>query len=213
MKWMAGALALLAAQSAERSFDYSVIMDGRSAGTAQITVRELPEGRRQVLLTMDLRIGGSASRVRQETIYEADGAASRKIQETSSAGKRRLLVAELSAQGAKLTTTEDGKASTVNVPLSAQAPRSNPSTFWFERSQPKAGARVSYYAFDLSDREWRLETTTFVGRRSFEHRGQAVQANRVTTSRGGREVVNWVDDQGMPIALIQGDAMRIERTR
>ncbi len=202
----------LLVQVPDRQCDYAVWMNGGRAGTAQITVKDLPDQRRQVLLTMTLKMGGPEAKVRQETIYEKDGAASRKILEsTLDGGKRSHILAELSDAGAKLTITEGGKTSTSNVPLSAKAPRSNPSTFWFDRTQPKVGEKISYYAFEIADRQWKLMTSTYMGLRDVEPASKPIKAHKVMLMRSGIEVANWLDAKGMPVALIQGDSMRIER--
>lgn len=202
----------LLGQSTERKFDYAVWMNGTKSGQAQITVKDLPEGKRQVLLTMTLKVASTEARIRQESIYDADGAASRKIMEsTVNGGQRTLLVAELNDKGAELTTTANGKTSKETIPLSAKAPRTNPSIFWFDRTQPKPGAKISYYSFEMNEKQWRLVTSNYLGPKSYALGGKSITAHRVIISRAGAEVENWMDAKGMPIALIQGDAMKIER--
>ena len=204
--------ASLLAQTPERKFDYNVWMNGTKNGSAQITVKDLAESKRQVLLTMNLKMASTEVRVRQESIYEKDGAASRKIMETTvNGGQRTLVVAELSNKGATLTTTLNGKTTTEQIPLSAQAPRSNPSTFWFDRSQPKPGAKISYYSFEMTEKQWRLMTSSYVGPKPYKLGGKDVTAHHVIVTRSGVDVDNWMDLTGMPIALIQGDSMKIER--
>lgn len=206
-------VALLGAQSVEPSeFKFNVEVRGSEAGSAVMTIRDLADQRRQVVMTMTLRVGGPTALVRQETIYDANGAASRKILETSVNGaQRQRVIAELTDAGASLTETLEGKTTTSQIPLAKDAPRSNAATFWFVRSRPRPQERQSYYTFDLGTKTWNLETTQFMGTREITLAGQKRKVNEISILRAGERTTALLDDAGVPWQLELPGQFRIVR--
>lgn len=175
-----------------------VVVGGIPSGTAALVQRLLPDGGKQVELTMELRPArGSAVRVRQESVYDSLGKPVRKIQETTSAGKQvGLLVATFDPAGAKVQSGSGNKASTTIVPLDNQLSRANAAELWFVSKTPQIGDRVVCYTFDLGAMRWDLTETRYLGRKD---------GHRIETRRSGTVTSTLLDDDGMPLRVESGD--------
>ncbi len=200
-------LAGMIAAIAPVEVNYDVTIEGSPLGTAVMTTTELEQGSRQVVLTMNLQQGNRSSRVRQETIYNADGSAKRKVQELLSDKNVRTLVSvEFDGRLAKLSVTENNKTTSKNITLAEIAPIENPSYNWFVKTSPKKGDKAAYYTFDLGERAWRLEEMNYLGKQKVELASGEVELNVLKGNKG----TTYMDDKGTIIAIQMGQ-IQIEK--
>lgn len=187
------------------------VVDGdKEVGSASLTQKMLPDGSKQVAVTISLSgRDKKGARVRQESVYDAAGNPRRLLQEVlSQDGKRqRLLLATFDEEGAILTTQGEADAAKERrVALVKGAPRSNPSEFWFIKTQPKIGDRAVYYRFDLGSARWSLTETRYAGRVDAMVGPRKVKAHRVDSGYGSA----LFDEDGRPL-LIESGPLRLER--
>jgi len=188
---------------------YNVTMDGSPLGNAVMTTTELEQGSRQVVLTMNLEQGKRSSRVRQETIYNADGSAKKKVQELlTDKSARTLISVEIDGRVANVTATEEGKTTTKKVTLADIAPVENPSYNWFIKTTPKPGDKAAYYTFDIGERAWRLEEIVYTGKEKIELATGAKELNVLKGNKG----ITLMDNKGTIVAIQMGQ-IRIEQTK
>lgn len=195
----------VAQAQAPNALKFGIQLQGVNAGTAEMTIADLPDKSRQVVMTMDLSGPVANARIRQETIYDADGMATRKITETVvNKSERILYTAELNKKEARLTIKQGRKTETKVIPVSPDAPLKNPSTYWFDRTTPKVGDKVVYYAFEINEQAWRLQTVTFKGSETKTINGKPIKIHRLTVERGATGTV-LTDDKGFPLKMDFGD--------
>lgn len=190
------------------TYEFRLLNGDTVLGSATMSVRGLEGGQRQVGLTVQMRQSGQEVTVRQETIYNPDGSQRRMTLETVLNRNNRTTVrAEFDRSGATVTTVSGTKTDTRKVPLDAKAPRENPAIFWFAGKTPAVGEKAVYYFFTMSDQEWNLGETRYVGRRNATIGGGAFSAHELMTSRGRV----WVDGQGVPLVMELSATQRLER--
>ena len=197
-------VAVAQAQSPD-ALKFGIQMQGVNAGTAEMTVIDLPNKNRQVVMTMDLKGPAGNARIRQETIYDGDGMATRKITETVlNKSERTLFTAELNKKEARLTIKRGKQTETKVIPVSPDAPLKNPSTYWFDRTTPKVGEKVVYYAFEINEQAWRLQSVTYMGAETKAVNGKPVKFHRLKVERGAAGTV-LTDEKGLPLKMDFGD--------
>lgn len=184
-----------------------VYVETRRVGEVVWEEKKLDGGGKSTVLVMTMQVDGASARVRQETVVDSTGRATRKINELVNGKARRLVVAELSPKGANLTITEDGKMSQKFVPVSEKVPLENPSEFWFRPTVPKVGSKAVYYNFDMSELTWRLEETLYEGKGTREAGGKKFTGHLLTSRRG--KIV--MDEEGLPI-LLESEGLRMQKS-
>lgn len=202
--------ALLAQGETITKLDYNVFIGNNRSGTAVMTIKD--DGRnRSVGVTMDVKVGALAVTVRQSSTYGADGAALTSLLYSASGKDTNSVNVTFDARGANVNASENDKTSRSFIPLAATAPRTNPSLFWFTRTTPKIGEKISYYSFDANTKAWRLMTSEYAEFKSYSLGGQSFPAHHVLITRGGETTHNWLDAKGQPLAIIQPNGDKLER--
>ena len=186
-----------------------VFIGDQEAGSATYLQKLLTDGGKQVAITLKLKpASGPMIEIRQESVYDALGYPSRRIQESLTAeGKRtELRVATFDETGATLTIEKGGKSTDKAVELVKGAPRTAKSEFWFFRDTPKKGDKATFYSFDLGEERWKLTEAIYAGETEIEVGGKKVKAHRVSAPPSEA----YLDDKGWPIRLDIG-RVRLER--
>ena len=184
---------------------FTVEMSGKSAGTASLSQKLLPDGGKTVDLKMDLKVGSQTLSLRSQNTYDRTGTPVRKFLDANIPGgaQQRQIIATFDQQGANLVMIDGGKRSTRTIPLVATAPRSNVSEFWFLRDSPKSGESCKSYTFNMDARQWELQTVVYRGRKSIRIGGKTVSAHEIETI-GDRPSKAFVDDSGLPYLIESG---------
>lgn len=171
----------------------------RKVGTARLTQKLQPDGKKQVQVSLSLTGAQGSVTVREEATYEPSGAPLRQVVEMSDKDGKRLvtIVATFDLEGAHVVTDAAGKRTSAKVPLGKSLPRANASEFWLIRDTPKVGAKVTYYRLHLRKQEWEQVTVRYVGKRPVKLGGRTVQGHCV--EQGDRTA--YLDDTGMPYLL------------
>lgn len=189
----------------------AITMNGRPAGYATLSQRVLAEGVKLVELRVELGSGPQKVNLRSEARYDAKGIPLRKFQETSIGGKmKKQVVASFSAKGANVVVNDDGKRTVKDIPLVATAPRANLSEFWFVRDDPKVGASEEVYQFNMDSLEWEIVKTQYKGKKTIRLEDRSVEVHEIVTSRGQRKATSYVDDDGLPVLVDQGDVKMVK---
>ncbi|MCW5943455.1 MAG: hypothetical protein KIS66_14580 [Fimbriimonadaceae bacterium] len=196
------------AQVALGQVQMRVLSQGVEVGTARISQKLLPDGGKQVNLNMDLKNGPTKVVVRQTSSYDAKGVATHKFQETivTPGPVRTTVIATLSDREAKVAVDKGGKSESRTVPAPKDAPRDDPSEFWFIRDVPRPGTKVSRYRFDMGSLDWKLLEVEYLGPREVAVGGKKVRTHAIKASDG----TFYVDEKGLPY-LIETSAFRMER--
>lgn len=198
----------LGASVASGQVQLRVLSQGVEVGTARASQKLLPDGGKQVNLNMDLKNGPTKVVVRQTSTYDAKGVATHKFLETivTPGPTRTSIIATLSDAEAKVAVDRGGKSESKTVPAPKDAPRDDPSEFWFIRDVPRPGTRVSRYRFDMSALEWKLMEIEYLGPKEIVVGGKKVRAHAIKASDGSF----YLDEKGLPY-LIETATFRMER--
>lgn len=185
-----------------------VLSQGVEVGTARASQKLLPDGGKQVNLNMELKNGPTKVVVRQTSSYDLKGIATHKFLETivTPGPTRTTIIATLSDTEAKVAVDRGGKSESKTVPAPKDAPRDDPSEFWFIRDVPRPGTRIARYRFDTSQLEWKLTEIEYVGPREITVGGKKVRAHVIKASDG----TFYLDEKGLPY-LIETATFRMER--
>ncbi len=202
--------ALLTQGETITKLNYDVFIGNNRSGTAVMTIKDDGQSR-TVGVTMDVKVGGVAVTVRQSSTYGADGAALASLLYSASGKNTNSINVTYDAKGANVNASENDKTSRSFIPLAAAAPRSNPSLFWFTRTTPKIGDKISYYSFDANTKAWRLMTSEYAEAKPYSIGRQSFPAHHVLITRGGETTHNWLDAKGQPLAIIQPNGDKLER--
>lgn len=181
-----------------------VLARGSKVGTASMEQKMLPNGSKQVVVTMELQPPtGVRTIVRQESIYAASGMPVRLIQETSvpSLRSRERVVARFEGNKITIESTRDEQTTTETEAIDPELPRRLRSEFWFIRDRPPIDKQETAYRYHLSERKWKPLTATYRGRTDVELAGRKLSAHRIDATEG----VYYVDDRGDPLLIEIGD--------
>jgi hypothetical protein len=208
MKALGLAMLVVAAALAPAQHRYAVKVGGQQVGTATLTQKILDGGTKLVQLSMELQMQGNTVAITTESRYDAKGAPVRKFQLTTipSQRMRRQLVATFNAEGAQVVEEMNGARKTIHRPLVSNAPRENPSEFWFIRDLPKAGDEITLYNFNLDEMRWDVEKVSYKGLQTITHGGKKVRAHRTQSSLGD----SYFDERGALLRL-ETERMVLER--
>lgn len=187
-----------------------ILLDGQPHGSATVLQTLLENGGKQVVVTMSLG-EKSPVKVRQESVYDNAGGPVRKIQEVIDAkgNTQHKVVVSFDEAGAHCSIYRGGAPQVTTHELVKGAPRNNPSEFWFIKSRPRVGDKVTYYRYDVSASKWTLAETRYIGKKTIEIAGEKVDAHLIDS---GAEGQTFVDDKGNPLVLVVGK-IRMERTK
>lgn len=194
VKAVSVSLACFLALAGRAEVFFRMVKDDEKVGTMKLFQRLLPDGSKLVTLQISFS-KPSVVQVRSETVYSADGTPKRMLFEVAPKGRdRQLSTVTFDAKGASFQSGED---SLLVAP--PNGPWKNPAEFWFVRDKPAVGAEVSAYTFSITDREFSLTTTKFVGPRTIELDGKQVKGNMLLVTTKGNAAHILVDDQGLPL--------------
>jgi hypothetical protein len=189
----------------------AVTMNGRPAGFATLSQKVMPDGVKLVEMRVELGSGQGKVNLHIEARYDAKGMPVRKFQEVSVGGKlQKQIVASFNPKGANVVINEGGKRTVKDVTIVAAAPRANLSEFWFVRDDPKAGASEEAYQFNLDSLQWEIVKTEYKGKKTIRLEDRSVEVHEIVTSRGQRKATSYVDDDGLPVLVDQGDMKMVK---
>ncbi|MBL8059400.1 MAG: hypothetical protein JNK63_01650 [Chthonomonas sp.] len=204
------AASLLGQSPEPTKFDYNVIMGGKSAGSATMTIKDVGHTR-IVGTTVEVKISGQSATVRTSTTYGADGAAISTVLFVQATTGTQAVNVNFDAKGANVVSSLNDKESRSFVAVSSAAPRSNPAQYWFSRTRPKVREKISYYAFDINSLTWRLMTSEYLESKPYKIGEKTYDAHHVLITRGGDLINYWLDDAGNPVSIIQPNGDKLER--
>lgn len=175
----------------------------RFKGTANIDSKLLPDGRKYISLTMNLRDEkGTAATVRQESVYAPDGSPARKLQVTTLRNQqaRQSVAVTFEGRVAKVRVEQAGKVINQDYPAPKDGSLRNLAEFWVIRDNPASGAEVNYLEFDTNELAWLPRRAVFQGRRTIKIAGKDVQAFLITYG----DARAYLDAKGDPLRLESG---------
>lgn len=196
--WTLTVLAIATAASAD---DVKLSISGPSGlkGSATVVNKIQKDGSKYVRLSMELRATtGQIVNILQESVYDKNGRPVRKIQTTDTkGGVQQMIVVEFEIGKVRVRATQNGKTvnTTVNVPIGKNI--NAKSEFWFVRDKIKAGAKSTYWRFDLQTLQWVEETAIYRGLREISIGGKKIKAHLVELG----SIKAFSDDKGDPWRL------------
>jgi len=190
----------------------SITARGHPAGFATLNQKIQADGIKTVELRVELHSGNRVVKLNSEARYDAKGSPLRKFQETVAPdqGLNKQVIATFDKNGANVVILDGGKRTVKNVSLATTGPRLSLSEFWFIRDTPKAGQVETAYQFNMDTLEWELVKTEFHGKKTLKIEGRSVSVNEVSTKRGDKETTSYLDDQGLPVLVDQGDIKMVK---
>ncbi|HVT11979.1 MAG TPA: hypothetical protein VHE55_06905 [Fimbriimonadaceae bacterium] len=190
----------------------TITMRGHPAGYATLSQRIQRDGTKVVELRIELGSDQHKVKLSSEARYDAKGIPIRKFQQTiADVGDiNKQVIATFSKEGANLVLLDGGKRSVKNVSLAQAAPRACLSEFWFIRDKPKPGAVEETYQFNTDTLAWEIVRTEYRGVRKLTIEGHTVSVHEVSTKRGDKESTSYLDDEGLPVLVDQGDIKMVK---
>lgn len=190
----------------------SVTVSGHPAGYATVNQRLQPDGSKIVELRMELASGDRKVKLTTEARYDAKGNPLRKFQEAIIAGGalNKQVIVTFGKDGANVVILDGGKRTMKNVSLAATAPRITLSEFWFIRDMPKPGQAEQAYQFNPDSLSWELVKTEYRGPKTLKIDGRSVPVHEVVSKRGDKETTAYLDEQGLPVLIDQGDIKMVK---
>jgi hypothetical protein len=204
--------ALLSVSFAHSQTRMSLTIRDHPAGYATLSQKIQPDGSKTVELRLELTSANQKVKLTSEARYDAKGMPTRKFQEALMAeGKlQKQVIATFNKDGASVTLLDGGKRTMKNVPLVATAPRASLSEFWFIRDAPKPGQFEETYQFNTDTLEWDLVRTDYRGRKTLKIQGRSISVHEVSSKRNGKVTTAFLDDQGLPVLIDQGDVKMVK---
>ena len=212
MRTFALILALCAAALSAAQTRMSISANGHPAGYATLSQRLQPDGVKVVELRLELTAQKTTVKIVSEARYDAKGMPLRKFQQTTVVGspQTKQVVATFTKDGANVVQLDGEKRTVKDVSLASTAPRLNPSEFWFIRDTPKQGQVEETYQFSPDSLEWELVHTEYRGKKMLKIEGHTVTVHEVYSKRGDRDTTSYLDDQGLPVLIDQGDVKMVK---
>jgi len=191
---------------------FFVFSGSKEVGRATYHQAPNMSGGKDTELTMFLTVNGAPRKVVRQESFDAKG---RQLycSITSRIGKQKALhgsAAKIDGKGVAsvIYNLSYGKGrQTLAKPRGA---RDNASVYWFVKAVPTAGAKATYFRYNLDRDVWEMETTTYVKKLVVDVHGKPVDGyDLVTSSRNDpRETI--VDQYGIPLMLVT-KLYRLER--
>lgn len=180
-------------------------------GFATLNQRVQQDGMKIVELRMEFTAGTKKINITTEARYDAKGMPVRKYQQTLvPGGSDRQVIATFGKEAASVVLLEGDKRTTKSVTLPTTAPRGSMSEFWFIRDKPKVGQVEESYDFNSDTLEWELVRSEYRGPRTLQIEGRNVHVHEVVTKRGEKRTTSYLDDQGLPVLVDQGDVKMVK---
>jgi hypothetical protein len=205
-------VAALSVSSAWCQTRMGLTISGHPAGFATLSQKIQPDGSKLVELRLELTAANQKVRLTSEATYDAKGMPIRKFQEAIMPGGKlqKQVIATFNKDGAAVTLLDAGKRTMKNVALFPTAPRSNLSEFWFIRDKPKPGQFEETYQFNTDSLDWDLVRTDYRGKKTLKIEGRSVSVHEVISKRGSKVTTAYLDDQGLPVLVDQGDVKMVK---
>lgn len=206
------AASLFAAAVAGAQAHLAVTLSGHPAGYATLSQKVQKDGVKVVELRMELSSQDQKVRLSSEASYDAKGLPVRKFQEivSASGSLNKQVVVTFDKAGANVVILDGGKRSTKAVSLVSTAPRASLSEFWFIRDKPKQGHIEQAYQFNIDTLAWELVRTEYRGKRTLKIENHTVSVHEVYSKRGDKETTAYLDDQGLPVLVDQGNIKMVK---
>lgn len=206
-------LLMLVAGAALASAEVTLTMYMRDevVGEATLNQRLLPDGGKQLTMTMTFnRPKPGAVNIRNESVYAADGSPVRMIYEFNQSGQPKNLVTAIFSEKGAAVTERKGTESTNRVIARPDGPIKNLAEHWFIATQPKPGDVLSAYVFSAVEQEWRLHTSTYKGKKTVTIDGQKFAGHLLVSGTRGKEISSIVDDRGLPL-IVEGPVRLVRK--
>jgi len=210
MNTLIALVALLSPQKpAAHLLNYIISSQGMAIGTGTADFEVTKTGAFQEI-HLDISAQGQTAHLDQTYTYDEKGAPTKQTMHATQAGQGVTETATFSKKGAHIVGIVDGKKQSRDVALPAGKKLGDPSVFWFSKTKPKKGAKVSVCSFDIQIGDFLDETDTYVGDESVTAGGKKVTAHHLTAVRQGHNVEIYVDDKGQMVKYDDGQT-QIER--
>ena len=190
----------------------TVFRGGKVIGRITMTSKITKDGAKVDEMSMSRTENGKSVDLRILSNFAADGTPTRKFMAISLAGttERHQIVATFKPEGVAVQVIPSlDPAQTIAPPANAQLKQLD--EFWFIRDHPKVGTLLSSFVFDLGSGKWSPRKVTYLGDADLVIGGKKVHAHRVSGGIGGQSILQYLDDQGLPLRLEQGGLV-FERT-
>lgn len=103
------------------------------------------------------------------------------------------------------------KTTTASYPLPNGNIVLDPSQYWFFKDQPEKDKEILVCYYDPFQNGWHGYLKKFTGKKSMDAAGRRVDANVVEVSRDGVPMMEYYDDEGLPLILEDGDRRMIRK--
>jgi hypothetical protein len=177
-----------------------ITIDGQKVGTASVSEKITEDGGKLSDLRMELSSGGKTVVISETAKFDQDGRPLAKTLLQTGLGPKIDRKANFAGGVAKVTMTVDGLPQTKSYAAPAGSDIRAQSELWFLKTQPKPGAKVKYFRFDIKELKWVEEATTYVGPGNLKIGGKDAHAHLVKSGAGRA----WVDDEGSLLRLEAG---------
>ncbi|MCH8274028.1 MAG: hypothetical protein IH851_04490 [Armatimonadetes bacterium] len=175
-------------------------------GSARITQKLTESGGLKVEIRMQLVAGDVKITVVQEGEYDSDARPVRKTSRQSGGGPELIVRATFLGRTATVVTERGRERETRTVTAPAGAEIRLASEFWFIKTKPEPGTKLTAYRFDLTKLEWVKTTVTYVRSEKVNAGGKTYTGHLILMD----DAKSWVDDKGAPIR-IEMRGIRFER--
>ena len=204
--------AVATASYAHSQTHLTISVNGHPAGYATLNQEIQKDGTKSVELRLELDSGSEKARITSQATYDPKGMPQRKFQETimATGGINRQVVVTFDKSGANVVILDGDKRTTKSVSLASAAPRASLSEFWFLRDKPKPGQVEETYQFNADSLEWELVKTEYRGKKTLKVEGHSTAVNEILTKRGDKETTSYLDEQGLPVLVDQGDVKMVK---
>lgn len=182
-----------------------VSLGDKEAGTANYSQRLTKEGSKVSDVLMTLRQGDSDSTIRMQSWYAPDGTPQRTQMEVRSTKQPRLQVTLIFGTGdVTVVAQAGGDRKTLKVPLPDGSIK-QPNEFWFVRDMPVGQSEFEYWSLNPSTLKWQKVVVKYLGQKQVTVGDKVLSSYLISrTEVGGKRVVAYVDNKGLPIKLDDG---------
>jgi hypothetical protein len=209
MKALISTAILLAAilVQAQGTAKMTLAVNGTPVGTATLSQKFDKAGLLHQSLHMEVSLGTLKNSIDADSVTDRNGRPVSEKAITVQSGKKSVTTLTYGTSSLTITTTENGKTSTVKSAI----PKGNladASTMWFITTKPKPGAKATYLHFDKRTKQWQTKTATYSGDDTVP---QTMKKGHHVHHEDGEF---WLDAKGMPIRMeLDENGVKLVMTR
>jgi hypothetical protein len=180
----------------------TVYTANNKVGTAKFSHTLTASGGVKISVTIQMSAPGGQVTMAMGYEYDAAGNPLKESQTLSAKtgdGKTAMSQssrATFSGSAATVVKSVNGKESRSTVKAPAGVSIADTSNFWFLKTRPRVGAKISYHTFDSESLKWTPSTTMYVGPVTITISGKTRKVHHIRSITNQRSQDVYVDDRG-----------------